>query len=430
MTDPNQERIAHELRRHLGGDARVVGGGVHWSVEVSRAQRACTIVCFWYGNASGPARTGAEYLVSFRDATRQVAGGRTHDMDAVLAAVQHWLDGKTLADVEQQSPFVDKRRRRMRELLAALGPACGDAVRCEIERSIRFELWAYGTGRSCQLHVGEGDTVSASFLLGPAQVAFGDVTADPAAPISRWLHGAALAELAASGIALEAHAELLENGDTTRWHWSHVRDRTKDPTDVLASSRPLVERLAERELPTRFFSYSSMSRFCFSASSHYPWVDRDLPVIYPPHGSSGYVVEVGTTRTECEIDRAVEVIERALAACPLAPFFGSAAHVTIAPLDTLLAAAGTSLRAELRQRSQWFEAAVVQGDRRCAVVDDLCSATFHDPADPVLHASFSRPADTIAAIRCWLEDRCGLDEIKALPSLVRSSTEGGSSNAN
>lgn len=439
MTD--EERIAHELKERLGPDARVVGKGVHWGIELGRAQRECKISCFWYEEPSGlmlgmnpgnareglrqaySSRTGGEYLVRFHDAERRIAGGRTQAIDAVVDAVRAWLDGKSIAEVEQASPFVDKTRRRMRELLAIFEPRCGDVARCEIDRNIGFELWTYGQGRSCQLHPGEDNAVSASFRLGPAQVAFGDVTGDPATPISRWLHGATLADLDALGVPIEAHADLLERGEAARWHWMHVRERIKNPGDVLEDSRPLIERLADRELPTRFFSFSSLNRFCFSASSHFPWVNEDLPVIYPPYETRGYLVEIGATRTECNVEQAIELIEGALSTYPVAPFFGSAAYRTIGPLDAQLAKAGSPLHAELRQRSQWFYAAVVSGDRYCTVEDDLCSAAFHGASDTPLRASFSQPDDTIAAVRHWLEDRWSAEEVRLLPSVVKAATD-------
>ncbi|HEY0254384.1 MAG TPA: hypothetical protein VGC41_22810, partial [Kofleriaceae bacterium] len=134
MTD--EERIARELRDQLGTDARLVGAGVHWSVEVGRAERCCKVFCFSYddvpalelgmnrGNAReglGPTRIerhGAEYLVRFVDADRRIAGGRTQDRDAVIVAVRAWLAGSSLADVERVAPFVDRTLRRMRDLLA------------------------------------------------------------------------------------------------------------------------------------------------------------------------------------------------------------------------------------------------------------------------------------------------------------------------
>jgi hypothetical protein len=433
----DEERIARELQDRLGPDARLVGKGVHWGVEIEHGPRACKVACFWLGETSGlvlgmnpgnaregmrpthSARHGVQYLVRFHDAERRIAGGRTQEIDAVVGAVRAWLDGKSIAEIEQVSPFVDKTRRRMRELLAVVEPTCGDVARCEIDLHVSFELWAYGRGRSCQLHVGDENAVSASFRLGPAQVGFGDVTADPARPISRWLHGATLAELQAMGVGIEAHADLLERGEAARWHWMHLRERINDPRDVLRDSRQLIERLADRELPTRFFSFSSMTRFCFSASSHYPWVDPELPVIEPPYGEQAYIVEIGATRTECDVDQAIEVIEGALSAYPVSPFFGSATYRTVGPLDAQLAKAGSPLRAELRQHSHWFNAAVVSGDRYCTVADDLRSAALHGTGDAVVRLSFSQPADTVAAVRHWLEDRWSIDAVQLLPSVVK-----------
>jgi hypothetical protein len=203
----------------------------------------------------------------------------------------------------------------------------------------------------------------------------------------------------------------------------HVRERIKDRSDVLEDSRRLIERLADRELPTRFFSFSSMNRFCFSASSHYPWVNEQLPIIYPPSETRGYIVEIGGTRTEGSVDEAIDVIERALATYPVAPFFGSAAYRTIGPLDAELAKVGSLMRAELRQRSQWFDAAVVSGDRYCTVQDDLCGVTFHGEGDTSWRASFPRPSDSIAAVRHWLEDRWSTEDVRSLPSVVNASTD-------
>lgn len=411
----DEERIARELQRQLGDAAQVVGQGVHWKVEVVGASRRCEVSCFWYGEAAGLSlgmnpgntraalrptysqRSGAEYLVRFHEG-RRVAGGRTQDVDAAIGAVREWLQGNSIASVEEAWPFVDATRRRMREVLAVISPSCADVARCEIDSNNGYELWVYGHGRSCQLHPGADGVVTASFWIGHAQVAFGDITADPVTPIARWVRGTTLAELTDLGVTAERHAEVLEVGDAARWHWLHVRDRIQDPGDVLAASRALIERLAERELPTRFFSFSSLDNLCFSASSHYPWVNEGLPAI-----------NAGERNVESTIER----IERALAACPIAPFFGAATRLTVDKLTSALA--GSTLRAELRQRGQWFEAAVVHEGRHCRVGDDLRSATFCDPFEAPLRVEFSRRADTVGAIRSWLEARSSRDEIRILP---------------
>ena len=427
----DEERIARELQRRLGDDARAVGEGVHWNVEIVGASRRCEISCFWYGEAAGlmlgmnPAnaraalrptysqRSGAEYLVRFHDGGRRVAGGRTQDIHAAIGAVREWLQGNSIADVEKAWPFVDETRRRMRELLATVAPSCVDVARCEIDCNNGYELWIYGRGRSCRLHPAGGDAVTASFWIGHAQVAFGDVTPDPVSPISRWVHGATLSELTGLGVTAERHAEVLETGDAARWHWLHVRDRIQDPDDVLAESRVLIERLSERELPTRFFSFSSLYYFCFSASSHYRWVNEGLPAIGPPNKKGG----------ERNLERTIEKIETALAACPIVPFFGSASRLTVDKLDSELATAGSTLRAELRQRSQWFEAAVVHEGRYCRVDDDLRAASFHDTSEVSLRVEFRRRTDTVGAIRRWLEDRSSRDEIGKLPGVAKASVD-------
>jgi hypothetical protein len=418
----HQERIARELQERLGNDARVVGEGVHWSVEVTRGQRKCEANCFWYDEPSGlmlgmnpgnarsalrptyPQRSGAEYLVQFHDERRRIAGGRTQDSHAAVGAIREWLEGNSIADVELAWPFVDATRRRMRELLAIVSPSCEDVARCEIDCYLAYELWVYGRGRSCQLHPAADGVVTASFRIGHAQIAFGDVTTDPGRAISRWVHGATLSELTNLGVNCERHADVLEAGDAARWHWLHVRDRIQDPNDVLADSRVVIERLAERELPTRFFSFSSLNSFCFSASSHYPWVNDGLPAITPPKKDGG----------ESEVSRTIARIETALAACPIAPFFGSGIWLTVDKLDSALASSGSSLRAELRQRRESFDAAVVCEGRHCRVDDDLRSATFHDTSDVFLRVAFQRRTDTVAAIRSWLEDRATPDEIGTL----------------
>src|SRR5207249_36169 len=93
----------------------------------------------------------------------------------------------------------------------------------------------------------------------------------------------------APGVELERHAEVLEQ-DPARWHWLHVRDRIADPDDVLASLHDLIEKLGASPLATTFYSYSSLNRFCFSASSHYPWVGERLPVVAPA-GDGVYMVD-------------------------------------------------------------------------------------------------------------------------------------------
>ena len=433
----DEERIARalhdRLRAAVTADITLKGSGVHWSLELVAGPRRCTISCFWYGAAAAlmlgmnpantrstlrPSRqphTGAEYLIELYDADTRIAGGRARDETAAADSVAAWLRGDSIAELEQNWPYVDATRRRLRRLLAPIEARCGDVARCVIETDRLYQLWIYGDGRSCQIHASD-DSVGCAYRLGPVQVAYATATSDPAAAVDRWMRGATLAELAAAGATLEPHAELIERGDAARWHWLHTRDRIADPDDVLAESRPLLERLAGSAIATRFFSYSSLNRFCFSASSHYPWVDRGLPIIYPPPPSRGYFVEIGGTRTEHTIEQAVALVEATLAAYPVQPFFGSAVNLAIDPLNAELTAQRSTLRASLVQRHEWFRAVVANGDRRCTVDDSLRSVTFRDATDEYATAQFATLADTVGAIRRWLEERYTLDELRLDPT--------------
>lgn len=421
----DEERIARaldvRLRSALPAEVRLHGKGVHWRVDVAHGPRTCQINCFWYGPVAGlmlgmnPAnarvanrpqyavRTGPEYLVAFYDAERRHAGGRAHDEASVVASVRAWCEGRTIDELALAWPYVDRTRRRLRALLAPIEHACGDVARCVIEQTGLYELWIYGAGRSCRVHVGDDSRVGLSLLLGPAQVAFGFADDAPAI-VARWMRGATLGQLANAGITVEPHAELLERGEAAAWHWHHFRARIADPSDVLAELRPLLERLAERPLVTSFFTYSSLNRLCFSASSHFPWVDDGLPVVSPSRHGDIYVDDERRS-----IDGAVERIEAVLAAYPVTPFFGSAVNLEIAPLDAELAAQGSAQRAALVQRNQWFHVEVTRGPRRCEV--SARRLIFRDDSDEHVEAMPGKLPEAVAAIRRWLEEGCAMTEL-------------------
>ena len=145
--------------------------------------------------------------------------------------------------------------------------------------------------------------------------------------VAVWLiDGVPLRALAArvAGARLERHAEVLET-DPARWHWLHVRDRIGDDRDVLAPLRPLIEVLAASPVATAFYTYSSLNRLCFSASSHFPWVNDGLPIVCPVQGAC----VVGTFHPQsgvdwpaairCDFRRAVTVVEEILAAARCNP---------------------------------------------------------------------------------------------------------------
>ena len=95
---------------------------------------------------------------------------------------------------------------------------------------------------------------------------------------------------------------MLET-DAARWHWLQFRDRIADPHDVLAPLRTLIEALATSPVATRFYTYSSLHMLCFSASSHFPWVDDGLPVVWAVEPSFYLVGDNAARRVAGDVAR-------------------------------------------------------------------------------------------------------------------------------
>lgn len=430
-----EERIARALfermRAAVACDVQLHGEGVHWSVKARSPTRECEVHCFSYRTvpadiqlglnlsnqrASGAPlrkiRSGAEYCcVIFAD-DQMLATGRTDGVEEAIACVRTWIDrGLDLAGIQEELPFVNEPVRRMQDLISQIQSRTGSGVRCAIEQS---ELWIYGAGRSCLLEPVDDGRVACRLWIGQAQVAYGDATEDPAGVVTDWLvEGLSLREMSTlCGLRVENHAEVLEAGDAARWHWLHVEDRLRDPEDVLALSKPLVEAALKRPAIKEFFSFTSHYFLCLSASSHYPWVREGLPTIKPLHEAKEYIVEVGSIRERCTVSRAIDLLEATLTAYPRRPFFGSAPCLTVDPLNAELAAQGSSLRAELVQRRQWFDCRVIQGGRSCVVdTPDLRSVSF-ESADTGRHTKkYADSASAVTAIRHWLETGCTLQDL-------------------
>lgn len=429
-----QERLAAELVELLktsGVDARAAGRGVHWHVDAGAAEgRSLRVHCFWYGRELGalllgmnPANArsqlgrgaaatyeGPEFLVSLLDEGKPVADGRTKVAADVVAAARAWLAGADRARLEQEAPFIDEKGRRARALASQLDPR----LRWEVRGDPSYELWVYGAERSCKVMPGE-DATGCGFFLGQVQLAWGTDLPGLPALIAAWvLEGASLGALTAHSkrVVLERHAGVLEQAPA-RWHWLHMRDRIDDPDDVLAKLRDLHLALSRSPVATKFFSYSSLDRLCFSASSHYPWVDAGLPVTARAVDGA-YVVG----RTRCDLEGAVRLVEEALAACPVTPFFGTATHLEHRVLAERLARDGSALVPELIRRAQWCNLVVrsVDGHRRCEVTPRSGGAAervflkFED-GDREVSASVQGIDEAARALRRFCEDGAPLDEV-------------------
>ncbi len=384
MTTFPQQVIAQSLASALaatGVPARAEGQGVHWHVDAGpRHAKTVRVHCFNYDRGvsalivgmnpantrtgqrteTEPPREGAEYLTVLHEHQALVADGRTADLAAVQAAVKAWLAGRTLTELETIAPYVDAEGRVMRAIAAGIDPA----LRRDLGGDPSYELWVYGNGRSCRArHRGNG--VECTFWFGPAQIAYGHDLVDVPSVIHAWLvDHPSIGELPTRvpGVTLGRHAEVLAE-NPPRWHWLHVLDRIANPDDVLAPLGPLINSLAGSPIATRFYCYSSLNRLCFSASSHYPWVNENLPMIEP--GPDGAVYVDGVSR---ELDNAVAAIEALLRAAPVAPFFGNRADYDYRMLGETLARAGSTWRPQLRQRSQWlYLVGAGQDGRECTI---------------------------------------------------------------
>lgn len=364
-------RLASDLRAS-GLVCRVKGGGVHWNVELEPVNnRSVHVACFWYEKTVhalmlgmnpanrrsalrkiGVPREGAEFYVVLKTSGERVADGRTPDAAQVVACARAWLSGDSLGELYGSTPFVDERRRAMQSLGSLLDPR----IRWEIGGDPGFELWAHEDGRSCRV---SGETCS--FLVEQVQVAFKEDLDGVPSMMASWLLGrAGLPELRARGALIERHAEVLVV-DPARWHWLHVRDRIADPEDALAGLEPLVRRLADSQIASRFYTFSSLNRLCFSASSHYPWVGN-YPVVAPA-GDGRYWVD----QEHHSLEETVALVEAALAASPFEPFFGSATDIALRLVTESLLRRGSSVRAELIRRGQWSDVWLQSARRRCQV---------------------------------------------------------------
>lgn len=334
-----EQSIAEQLGARLTSaalEARVEGEGVHWRVRVgTREARSATVDCFHYAanvhalmlranpiNAPTPAAPpcvpyeGAEYAIRLSEAGRDIATGRTRNGDDVAPCLRGWLDGESLDALVIHSPFVAFELRTLRAIAATLDPAY-----TSLDASLSSpSLVARVADRSCTLKLWQRFVVC-DFCSDRAELARGTDLRDVRAAVRAWLveRVDVLTLAARVEVSLSPHAEWFER-DAARWNWLRMRDRIREPTDVLAPLRALIERLEESAIATRFFTYSSLDRLCFSASSHYPWVSPGLPVVAPSKRSSCVVVD----GVVLSIDEALAVIERRLAACPVSPFVGTA----------------------------------------------------------------------------------------------------------
>ncbi len=170
-----------------------------------------------------------------------------------------------------------------------------------------------------------------------------------------------MAELAQPdpAVELEAHVEHIES-NPARWHWLNVLDRIRDDTDVLSPMSELIEKLAESEVVSKFYSYSSMRTLCFSASSHYPWVDQGFPRVDVWNG------QLQVDGAEMSLAETLTAIERALMKSETPPFFGSAVALETSLLHRNFVEMESSLSPRLELHAGWLRNQVSANGRSCS----------------------------------------------------------------
>jgi hypothetical protein len=354
-----------------GVSARVEGVGVHWRVDVAAVEgRSVCVTCYWYereeygfvlGMNSANARSrlcntssdpyeGPEFDVTLEAGGTRIADGRTFVIEEVIACVRTWLSGASLNAVEQETPFVNQRQRAMR----AVGERLDPRLRWEVVNDLTVELWAYGERRACRV-----SGKSCSFLVGQAQIGFAPSADDLPGDVASWLlEGVPPAVLANRGVELERHADVLEV-DPARWHWLHVRDRIANPHDVLAPLARLITILATSPIASRFYTFSSLNRLCFSASSHYPWVG-EYPAVWTDDDGEYWLDDV-----RYSLEDAVAGIEASLSGSPIEPFFGSAPDFEIRLVAESVSRLGSPVEPEIVRRGMWSDVWLIRRPRRC-----------------------------------------------------------------
>ena len=400
----------------LGIAAKVEGRGVHWHVDVNPINnRLLRVHCFWYEKkvsdlmlSMNPANSrsrfsprpksheGPEFYVKIEESGQPIADGRTYFVGQVVKCIQSWMSGKPLENVIQETPFINEKLREMKAIAASLAPS----LRWDIGDDPGFDLWVYGHGRSCCVR-----NKTCAFYFGLAQVAFAPQSSNLANDIAAWLiEELPIKSLATRNIQVEQYADVLEV-DPARWHWLHIRDRIRNPNDALFDLAPLIIRLLESRIASRFYTYSSLTRLCFSASSHYPWVGK-YPVVWAVN-SDEYMVDT----KKYSLDEAVTKIETVLESSSIEPFFGSESEYKLDLVAKSLEQHGSMLRPKRIQRKLSSDIWLCRNSRRCRI--GIYITCFDGMAQ--LDLQYKTIEDVVSIAIRFLEKGVSLDELDANP---------------
>jgi hypothetical protein len=363
---------------------------------------------------------------------RELLEGRTFDVAEVIRCVRAWIvDHRIIEELLVRFRFFDGGRRSDLRLAEILGARLRATPPVRVVAEPYGGLWVYGDDRSCRVD-SNSEVGGSAFWLGQDHVASVILPEDELVEaVSAWTQARASLEKLRRhhpGLAIEPHGEVLAGGgDVSRWHWLDSLERARKGDFPWALFLPLIEGILDRPPIARFFSFASLDRLCFSSSSNFPFVTDGLPIILPVRstpirardladsaGQARYIVELGGAHHEAGVTEALERIEIAVTAAPHAPFRGSRAHLVKSQVDAELIRQAKSLRLELRQSRQWYEA-IMQRDRRSCTVDSRATwhAAFTAESGESFAASFPDVTVMVQAACRWLEDAASPNELRA-----------------
>jgi hypothetical protein len=270
------------------------------------------------------------YRVTLQAHGREVGHAATPVAADVVACARSWLAG--VAYDQFDGPLFTDPGLRETRVLNALARKFDPQLQWHLQGNmlrVRYD------DRSCSFAC-ESDGIAGSFECKYGMLA--SAALDDAIPaVSAWLLARVPVHRLATiipSLEIVSRADILEV-DPARWRWLDLRDKFQY-SHLPELLLPLVEVLAASPIAATFYTYMSVLRLCFSASSHYPWVDYGLPIVtdgefqelQDPRMSNRLVVAAvddGTYQIGAErynLARTKELIEQALAESPLRPFFG------------------------------------------------------------------------------------------------------------
>lgn len=430
------EQYAHDLasavQQRLGVRPAVEGAGVHWHVDVGDGSRRCRVHCLHYEDSNpfeGPSDgtvtlglrgnahlskvqvgerskwiAGAEYLVEFCEGEKEVAICRVRSPADVLDSTERWLAGVTLLDIHAAFDFVDRRTRQRRQIseevateLAALGSVLKLSDSTGLGGSEHGELWVYGGERSCRIAPG-ADGLEAAFLLHRTQLArVGGLRPNELVRVlAGWIEDQRSTETMSAGPGrweVVERADLFEQGRYADWHWVQVVAQSRHDR-VLSSFAPLLPLIVRSEVVSRFFSFTSLNRLCFSRCLLYPFDTERMPLLAPAEGDAFWVADVGgywdedqSEPTRMDAPSALRRLEDVLVRDDGAVHPGNRDDAMVDCVNATFRSAGSTLTAEKVQDCQWLRVVVSAADgRTCRLSSERRAEvrlTFTEEANPV-----------------------------------------------